>query len=273
MSEDKSDSSIVNDTIGAVTDLVKTIPIYDDAIQPAAKEIGKALKTVAKTINVALAPISGLVWGYDLIENFISTNVAKKLKNVPSDNIITPEITVAGPLLEALKYAGHKEVLREMYANLLATALNSDVAMLAHPSFVEVIRQLAPLEAELVKRLSEVKDYPDVVGFYHTNTNQHGFFNYKSSEQDEIISFIVTFGEKNNISSELSKTYLSNLLRLRILEIVDEVVAYDDLSRLSSESVENNNFSGHVDIAQQITLILRFSTFGEAFVSACINEK
>lgn len=272
MSEEKSKSSNVKDTIDAATSLVKAVPVYDDALQPAAKEVGKALQTIAKAINVALSPISALIWGYDQIEDFISTNVTEKLKNVPKDRIITPEITVAGPTLEALRYAGHKEVLRDMYANLLATALDSEVATFAHPSFVEVIKQLAPTEAELLKNLVNEESYPVVVGFYHTSTTTYGFFNYKSTEPEEIISYIVSFGKKTGISSDLSKTYLSNLLRLRILEIVDEVVAYDDLSQLSTEIVENSDLTGHMDIAQQVTLILRFSDYGQTFVDVCIKE-
>ena len=54
----------VKATIDAVTGLVKAIPIYQDAVQPAARQIGKSLETVSKTVNIALAPIKSLVWGY-----------------------------------------------------------------------------------------------------------------------------------------------------------------------------------------------------------------
>ena len=136
MGSEELQPSQVKDVIDAATGLLKAAPIYDDAIQPAAKEIGKSLETVAKAVNVALSPVSALVWGYDQIEEFVSTNVAEKLKKIPNERIITPDIMIAGPTLEALRYAGHKETLREMYANLLATSLDSEVATFAHPSFV-----------------------------------------------------------------------------------------------------------------------------------------
>ena len=53
-----SEENKIRDTIEAATGLVQAIPIYQDAIQPAAKEIGGALQTVAKAIHVALAPVS-----------------------------------------------------------------------------------------------------------------------------------------------------------------------------------------------------------------------
>ncbi|WP_368192497.1 hypothetical protein [Aeromonas sp. s8] len=68
MSEAEKSEGSVEGTINAVTGLAKAVPIYQDAIQPAAKEIGKALGTVAKTVNVALSPVSALVWGYEQIK-------------------------------------------------------------------------------------------------------------------------------------------------------------------------------------------------------------
>ena len=140
----------VTEIANAVAAVVKEVPVYQDAIQPAAQELGKALGTVAKLVNIALAPVSGLVWGYEQIREFTATKVAEKLKGVPEEEIITPKPNVAGPAIEALRYTGHEESLSEMYANLLATAMTKDKASLAHPAFVEIIRQLTPDEAKIL---------------------------------------------------------------------------------------------------------------------------
>lgn len=135
-----SEENNIEGTINAATGLLKEVPIYQDALQPAAKELGVAFLTVAKTVNVALAPISALIWGYDKIKEFSVTRLAQKLQEVPEEKIATPDATIAGPALEALKYTGHKEELAEMYASLLATAMNLDSQSSAHPSFVEIIK-------------------------------------------------------------------------------------------------------------------------------------
>lgn len=103
--QNKHESNIEG-TINATTGLIKAIPIYQDALQPAAKEIGKALGTVAKTVNVALAPVSALIWGYEQFKKFVNNKVAEKLENTPEKNIITPPLHIAGPALESLKYSG-----------------------------------------------------------------------------------------------------------------------------------------------------------------------
>lgn len=64
-----SEENNIEGAINAATGLLKEVPIYQDALQPAAKEVGVALLTMAKTVNVALAPISALVWGYDKSKN------------------------------------------------------------------------------------------------------------------------------------------------------------------------------------------------------------
>ena len=92
--EENNTESNIDTTINAVTNLVKAVPIYQDAIQPAAKEVGKALATITKTVNVALAPVRGLVWGYEKIEDFVSTKVSEKLRNTPEKEIVTPKPNV-----------------------------------------------------------------------------------------------------------------------------------------------------------------------------------
>jgi len=88
---DDENISNVKDVIDATTGLLKAVPVYEDLVQPAAKELGTALETVAKTVNLALAPISGVIWSYETIKEFVSTNVSKKLQNVPKENIVTPK--------------------------------------------------------------------------------------------------------------------------------------------------------------------------------------
>ena len=43
----------IEGTVRAVTELVKAVPVYDDALQPVAKETGKALQTVGRAVNAA----------------------------------------------------------------------------------------------------------------------------------------------------------------------------------------------------------------------------
>ena len=76
--DDESDHKEVSveGAINAITGLVKAVPVYDEVVQPAAKEVGKSLETVAKVVNVALAPLRMLVWGYESFRFSIFENTA-----------------------------------------------------------------------------------------------------------------------------------------------------------------------------------------------------
>ena len=134
--EHESKETNIKATIEAVTGLAKAIPVYQDTLQPAAKQVGQSLETITKTVNIALAPIKALVWGYEQIETFITCRVSEKLKDVPPENITTPKPEVAGPAIEALRFSGYNPNLRELYANLLANAMDKSTIHLAHPGFV-----------------------------------------------------------------------------------------------------------------------------------------
>lgn len=103
MANDSSKEELIK---GGV-ELIKTG--YDDAFQPVAKEVGKALGTIGKSVNVALSPLAGLVWSYDKIQDYLENKITEKLKETPVDEIITPKPSIAVPTIEALRYSGGKK--------------------------------------------------------------------------------------------------------------------------------------------------------------------
>lgn len=210
-----SEENKIRDVVDAVTGVAKAVPIYQDVIQPAAQELGKGLQTVAKTVHVALAPISVLVWGYDQIKEFVSTKVTDRLKNVPPENIISPKPNVAGPALESLRYTGYESSLSDLYANLLAAAMDKSTAQGAHPAFVEIIKQLTPDEAKLIGLFIFNMPFPlvDVRWEYKNPT----------PEKSGGSNVLVNFSQLGEIAQcefpELTPTYIDNLCRLGLAEI------------------------------------------------------
>lgn len=157
-----SNENKIRDAADAIKGIVEAVPVYQDVVQPAAREVGTALQTVAKTLHILLAPVSGLVWGYDKIRDLVGEKVAQKLSEVPAEELRSPEPHVAGPALEALRYTGYQESLRDMYANLLATSIDTKTAQHAHPAFVEIIRQMSPDEALMVRVLAHHGAIPTI---------------------------------------------------------------------------------------------------------------
>lgn len=270
---DTGEGGSVSQTITAVTGLVKAVPVYEDALQPVAKETGKALQTVGRAVNAALLPIKGLVWGIEQIEVFVQSRVSKKLEDVPVENICSPDPAVAGPALESLRYTGHKPALSEMYANLLASSMDKETAKTAHPGFVEIIRNMSSDEARVLAYLLENQVAP-VIDVNRKLSNRGG-----TTAINELVSFLGVDAKCEH--PELASSYLVNLERLGLIEIHREGHLtrdgiYDRLLNdpLVTQTIEALNKLGGDKFQGDIKkYYVRLSVLGRQFGGACILSK
>ena len=270
MTEEEKTEGNVEATINAVTGLAKAMPIYQDAVQPAAQEIGKALGTVAKAVNVALAPVSALVWGYDQIKDFVDNKVTEKLQNVPEENIVTPPPHVAGPALESLRYTGSIDELKELYANLLASSMDSSTTKEAHPSFVEIIKQLSSDEAKLLTAFISTEQEPAVTIRNNREDDTGG--------RDRLRNFTI-LGEKVGVQDyNRMPNHLDNLCRLGLLEIPASyaLIGGDMYKHLDEHPIvksivdaidkEENRKS---DLVHKTIIV---TGLGRQFINACVKD-
>ena len=141
-------------------------------------------------------------------EETCSTSTRGRKQKVDVDKIVPPEPYIAVPAIQALSYSMNSNDLRSMYANLLATSMNADKKWNVHPSFVEVIKQLSPDEAKILKSLT--KDSYPIIDLRLVNPNG---------------SFKVIVRNYTDVADEISEhpnkifSYLDNLKRLELIEI------------------------------------------------------
>lgn len=271
--EEKQESAggIIKQTIDSATALTKAVPIYEDAIQPIAKETGKALGTVGKAVNVALAPISLVVWGYDQVQEFLENQVTEKLEHVPEDRITTPPPNVAGPAIEALKFSGQDETLQDMFANLIANSIDSKTALEAHPSFVDIIKSLTPDEGLLLNFLTRYMSYP-VIDVKITNIKDNGY---------QVVHR--NFSELGTLAHckhpQLTSNYIDNLCRLGIIEIpmgarINDPKAYEPFNSNPIIAQLKQQFESDKENRVKIDQkIIQPTGIGRQFMNACIVDK
>ncbi|WP_297845285.1 DUF4393 domain-containing protein [Pseudomonas sp.] len=272
MGEEAGGEKNVKTTIDAVTGLFKAVPIYDDMVQPVAKQLGKSLETVGKAINVALAPVGILVWGYEKCQEFISTKVADRLKDVAPEDIITPKPNVAGPAIEALRYTGHEESLSDMYANLLAAAMDKNTANEAHPAFVEIIKQLTPDEAKLIAYFMEPLAFPLIT--VRAGEKEFGTGNY------DVAVNVSLFGELAKLDlPDLVPMYIDNLCRLGLAEAPPAYVYSDKHLYYELETSSRvEAYRQQVALTPELILTLvrggvKVTSFGKQFGDICIRGR
>lgn len=224
---------------------------------------------------MVLAPVSALVWGYEQIKEFVSIKVTERLKNVPPENIVTPKPNVAGPALEALRYTGHESALSDLYANLLATSMDSSTAHGAHPAFVEIIKQLTPDEAKLVALFVSDRMLPLINLRWEFNPNT----DCRSGGKTILTSFSHLGREVGCEFEHMTPTYIDNLCRLGLTEIpeMSEYTtkgAYDSLDndptiKALIEGISKNDTIHHV-IEHKY---LRATELGKQFANTCVIPK
>ncbi|MFJ3386827.1 DUF4393 domain-containing protein [Lysinibacillus sp. NPDC086135] len=255
----------IKETIEAATALAESVPIYQDLLQPATQEIGKGLHTVSKLIHVALAPVSALIWGYEKIADYLQTTLEEKLKDVSPDDIITPDISIAGPTIESMRFAGDKEELRDMFTNLLASAMNSRTSDGAHPSYVEIIRQLNTDEAKILKYIKG-QHFPTL----------HVVANHGSSHSPVMENFSDVSFRADCTNPEKIHSYLENLNRLGLIKLysngsLTDVNVYSEIENHSvvQDALQLAEFIGQPQIIRSYAQSTRFGT---QFYNACIKS-
>lgn len=121
----------------------------------AGANVAASLATVTGTIKTVLLPLAALNYGVEKAQTYFKEkflqDLAEKAAKIPDERVVEPKASIAGPALQGLAFS-HEEInLKEMYLELLASAMDSKTTNNAHPAFVEIIRQLTSEEASLLE--------------------------------------------------------------------------------------------------------------------------
>ena len=246
-------------------EIAKQIPIkdiYDDVAHPALSEVGKSIQGVTR---IALAPITGMVWGYEKISEYLDFAIPKYFEDrkIKKENIITPEPSIAVPTIEAMRYTSAHQELRQMFTNLLATSMNVETVETTHPAFVEIIKQLSPKEAVF---LNYLKDYRKALVDYECAA---GFFN------KNIIEICDKF------KNEDTESYINNFIRLGLFDktLTDRYsceTEFKVVEKLAYKEIKIMAIEDDIDIDLNKVKInfyyywLQPTAFGEKFISHTI---
>lgn len=254
----------LTDGVGKAID--KVPEIYDDGFKTTTQESGKMLSLIPKTINAALAPLRQ--WIAQKEYNVAETEklLAQKLENVEYKKIVSPESYVAVPALQAIAYSMNSDELRNLYANLLAKSMCIDTKELVHPSFVEIIKQMSPLDAFVFKRIMEKEINPMI---HLIMKNEEGHY----------VTIITNVTDINVASQELVGVSIDNLTKQNLIEIpedgfyVDEKV-YDSILQSELYIQQKNSMIKTKDgfeFDYSKKMIIK-TNLGKLFYEICIKE-
>lgn len=245
---------------------IETVPeLYDDSLKPTVQESGKILSIIPRTIYAALVPLRKWIANkeYSLAET--EKLLEKKLEHIGEDKIVTPDAYVAVPAIQAISYSMDNDELRNLYANLLAKSMNIDTKEKVHPSFVEIIKQMSPVDARVFKGIIE-SPFAPIIDLYvkipegGTDCHQYNISWMEFSSYD-IIS-----------------VSLDNLLRLGLIDIpfgtsYTENRIYDMVRITKSyKTIKTKLESLHMGTVCESKRIIKTNALAESFYNTCVKE-
>jgi hypothetical protein len=159
MNEESTPIQSARDGIALVSEILKAAGDNPN-VKEAGGNLGKTALTITKTINNALLPLAAVNFAFDKARKYFAEkfnqDLAEKAASIPPEDIVEPKASIAGPALQGLAFTHEEPSLRDMYLNLLATAMDGRNSSMAHPAFVEIIKQLTADEAVLLKKILPV---------------------------------------------------------------------------------------------------------------------
>lgn len=206
------------------------------------KFVDEALSPIAKSAGNSIAGCWDLAFGNHVnlwlkkqevkhqknYEDFVERTEAK-INKIPNEQIKEPEMHILGPAIEASKFYINSEELREMFAILISASIDNSKSDALHPSFVEIIKQLSTMDANILLHFKDSNSFPIVK---LRNSKENGEFL-------ETFSHIMDFKQTSN--HILHSSSLSNLERLGLISI-----SYtENLSDMSNYDFVNNHHAFH----------------------------
>lgn len=137
------------------------------------------------------------------------TSLLKETSKIDPNHLKEPELKILGPALEASKYYIEDEPLRIMFAKLIASSMDSSKEDIVHSSYVEIIKQLTPLDAENLLSIHKTGD-ESIICSLKINYSTGG---YKIKYSN------LYLGNQNTTKQSLISPSLDNLDRLGLCDI------------------------------------------------------
>ncbi len=258
-----NDMSLVPDVFKSTSDAVQA------NIPETAKQTDGVLATVVGFFNHVVlhsVKMANLTFQYKL-EAF-EDDLKKKTQGIPNENLQIPPIMIAGPILEALRYTYDEEDLREMYENLLASAMDNRTASQAHPAFTHAIRQMDPLDAKVLAVIAQnIQLRCSEITFSLKNKAK----SYVFAMPNYFVVELLDLGDPFEISASIE-----NLKRLSLIDVVDwymEDTNYIELIMhpyVLSRKAHYESYGEEIEVIHRKMAIL-VNDYGRNFVQTCLD--
>lgn len=99
----------------------------------------------------------------------------ESISSIPPEKKVEPSIQVTAQALENSKYCVEEPELRKMFSALISNSMNCDYAEDIHPSFAEMIKQMSPLDGQILKVFKNGPSNGFPICAYHLSKENGGY--------------------------------------------------------------------------------------------------
>lgn len=204
-----SDDDVDKDQSESSADKLK-IKAFGPAADAFGKEIAPIGERGGKLLNritqVMFDVVEGLPGRCRLAVHWLAARVEELTKEVPPEKLVDPDPRIIGPIIMDIGLSVDEDEIKEMYAKLASADINADTKNLAHPSFVEIIKQMSVTDTKVLEAMVRHESI-----FVARMKNLHG-------PGDITLGQILSF-EVKGVSDADALFSIYNLTRLGVVEM------------------------------------------------------
>lgn len=268
------------------------------------KTINAVKKAAPKTVSAIDQALSGIfnIIGYPT--NYVGeyarysiqklhSKLTEKLSDLPPDKVVAPPVHIAAPILEKCRFTADCEELHNMFASLLATAMDYDMQSLAHPAFIQIIENLSPFEAKILTSEHFGTGYRPMVSLriqkIHNSSGPYSFTKHKlgddyrlSLEGIPIIEHMVSYESLSSLSIDnlvVSSSITNNFHRLGLFDFpqgthVSNVKPYEKITEALKNYISERSKVEKLPPDKEYAIVPEafiLTEFGKQFITACVR--
>lgn len=192
-----------------------------------------------------------------------ANEVKSGIEKIPEENIQEPKMSVVGPALEASKFYIEEDEIRGMFAKLIASSMDKTQSINIHPSFVEIIKVLSPLDAK------------NLYSLYHGGDETISKIRVTNKENKSYTDHFnhIFLGNPECQDNNLIESSIDNLIRLKLVDVSYSEYKSDD--SLYDKHRENELFlkfkTEQKELQQHNTTLLNYLLNGGLLKDADTN--
>ncbi|MFJ7888424.1 DUF4393 domain-containing protein [Lysinibacillus xylanilyticus] len=196
------------------------------------------------------------------LENY-KASITEKIESIPDENLQEPKLSIVGPALDAARFYIEEKELRNMFAEIVAASF--DKTKSPHHSFVEIIKQITPIEANILSLFIDNTHLPIVR------------YDIEQKETNSVIDYGLTVfkGFLDDIDSgEEYSIELSNLKRLNLIEEKSYVLIDDTKYEFFKHTTFHKGLKEYYNQTENRCKlkkgILELTPLGKGFIKTCL---